>query len=455
MTRFPRLNDLIQKLGDRWRRFWALSWRWKVPTLGGAAALVALVIVVAAVAVSGGGSSDNGGLVGFPTVTPTSEPSPMPTPTPALPPPQPTEPPPSPPGPTPTAAPAEGAYALVAALPAATFDRMLGFATIPGPGDNAVIVTQGGEVWRVPLGGGSPALYGDLSGLLISSPGNEEGLLGLAFSPGFQSDGRVYVYYTAGNPRRSVLSRFRVVSGSIDPGSETVILEVAQPFANHNGGQIAFGPDGYLYVALGDGGAGGDPQGNGQDLSTLLGSILRLDVSGSGYAVPPDNPFVGTPGARGEIYAYGLRNPWRFSFDRASGDIWAADVGQNRWEEVDRIVAGGNYGWNVMEGFECFQPPSGCSVAGLRLPRAAYPNGVDCSVTGGFVYRGSSLPELDGWYVYGDFCSGHIWAVNTADDSPPVLLAETGLPIASFGELPDGELLALTFANAVFRLTRS
>ncbi len=176
-------------------------------------------------------------------------------------------------------------------------------------------------------------------------------------------------------------------------------------------------------------------------------------MSGEGYAVPPDNPFVGTPGARPEIYAYGLRNPWRFSFDRATGDLWAGDVGQNRWEEVDRIVAGANYGWNVIEGFECFDS-STCDTSGLEPPRAAYGRDDGCSVTGGYVYRGPSMPELNGWYVYGDFCSGRIWAVNTADDSPPVLLTDTGLPIASFGELPDGQLLVLTFENVIYRLQR-
>ncbi len=440
------MTDLIQRLGESWRRFWALPWRWKAPTLGTGIALVALIVVLVAVAVASGGSGDEG-LVQRPTVTaekptPTPVPSPTPAPTPV-----PT------PAPTPTQAPANtpaaGGYTLVEALPSAIFGGMLGFASIPGSGSEGVVVTQGGVIWRVPLSGGGPAaVYGDLSGLLISNPDNEEGLLGLAFPPGFQPDGRVYVYYTAGGPRRSVLSRFQVVGGAIDLGSETVLLEVPQPFANHNGGQIAFGPDGYLYVALGDGGAGGDPNGNGQNLSTLLGSILRLDVSGGGYTVPPDNPFGS------EIYAYGLRNPWRFSFDRANGDLWAADVGQNRWEEVDRIVAGGNYGWNVMEGLECVNAES-CDQSGLQLPRAVYGRDLGCSVTGGYVYRGVSMPELDGWYVYGDFCSGLIWAVNTADSSPAVLLAETGLPIASFGELPDGELLVLTFANAVFRLERS
>ena len=352
-------------------------------------------------------------------------------------------------------APLEGAYKLAPTLPSATFEGMLGFSTVPGAEGEAVVLTQGGGIWRVALDGSSPpTLFADLSERLIADPRFEEGLLGLAFSPTLQTDGRVYVYYTAGEPRRSILSRFQVVGGSMDTASEHVLLELPQPFSNHNGGQLAFGPDGFLYVALGDGGSAGDPSRNGQNLSTLLGSILRIDVSGEDYAVPPDNPFVERPGARSEIYAYGLRNPWRFSFDRATGNLWAGDVGQNRWEEVDLIVAGGNYGWNIMEGLECFEAAA-CDTGGLQTPRAVYSTGVlGCSVTGGFVYRGPSMPELTGWYIFGDFCSGRVWAVNTADDSPPVLLVNTGLPITSFGELPDGELLALTFANAVFRLER-
>ncbi len=436
MTNFPLHNDLVRRLGEIWRRFWALPWRWKGPTLGGGATLVALIVVVTMAVASGGGDGD--GRVRRPTAT-TETPAPAPSPTPA---PVPT------PAPAPSITPAAGGYTLVEALPSAIFGAMLGFAPIPGSGSEGVVVTQGGVIYRMPLSGGGPAtVYGDLSGLLVSKFDFEEGLLGLAFSPSFQSDGRVYLYYIAGGPRRSVLSRFQVVGGAIDLGSETVLLEVPQPYSNHNGGQLAFGPDGYLYVALGDGGDANDPNGNGQNLSTLLGSILRLDVSGGGYTVPPSNPFGS------EIYAYGLRNPWRFSFDRATGDLWAADVGQNKWEEVDRIVAGGNYGWNVMEGFECFIAAN-CDQGGLRLPRAVYGRDLGCSVTGGYVYRGASMPELDGWYVYGDYCSGRIWAVNTADDSNPVLLADTGLPITSFGELPDGELLVLTFANAVYRLER-
>jgi glucose/arabinose dehydrogenase len=255
----------------------------------------------------------------------------------------------------------------------------------------------------------------------------------------------VYLYFTSNDcgiaaARCDVLARYTVSGNAINTASEAVIMEVADPYPNHNGGQILFGPDGLLYVALGDGGSGGDPQGHGQD-PDLLGSIARVNVSGNG----PFSP---------QVFATGLRNPWRFTFDRQSGAMWAGDVGQEDWEEVDRIVAGGNYGWNIMEGLACYKPSSGCSTSGLQMPRAVYSHSEGCSVTGGYVYRGPSMPELNGWYVYGDFCSGKIWAVNTVGGAPPVLLADTGLPIASFGELPDGELLVLTFANAVYRLAR-
>ena len=212
---------------------------------------------------------------------------------------------------------------------------------------------------------------------------------------------RIYVYYSAADPRRSVVSRFAIsVDGArAEPDSELVILEVGQPYANHNGGQIAFGPDGYLYIGLGDGGSAGDPMGSGQDTSTLLGSILRIDVSQSGrghlYAIPADNPFA-SGGGRGEIWAYGLRNPWRFSFDRKTGELWAGDVGQNRWEEIDLIRRGGNYGWNLLEGNHCFSARD-CDPTGTVPPVWEYSlDGQPCSVIGGYVYRGSAIPWLRG-----------------------------------------------------------
>jgi glucose/arabinose dehydrogenase len=385
-----------------------------------------------------------------PTITPTATLTPAPraqaTATPAPPPSS---------GNNPPSGPRANGYRLVGAVQTATFDRMVGFAMFPGSNDAAVVITQRGAIWRVSVSGAfNPTPFGDFSSRLISNPGNEEGLLGFAFSPRFQSDGRVFVYYSAGNPRRSVLSRFSANAGAMDMGSERVILEIAEPYPNHNGGQLAFGPDGMLYVAVGDGGSAGDPHGNGQNLGTLLGSILRIDVSGDGYTVPGDNPFVGRQGARGEIWAYGLRNPWRFGFDRQTGALWAGDVGQNRWEEVDRVTRGGNYGWNIMEGFSCFSTAN-CNQSGLIAPRAVYGHGDGCSVTGGFVYRGPSMPELNGYYVYGDFCTGNIWGVNTSGGSPPVLLAASGAPISSFAELPNGELLAITFSNRIMRLQRA
>ncbi|MGZ4869624.1 MAG: PQQ-dependent sugar dehydrogenase, partial [Halobacteriota archaeon] len=258
--------------------------------------------------------------------------------------------------------------------------------------------------------------------------GGELGLLGLAFPPQFSANGSFYVYYTADNPLRSVLSRFSVsrANGSqADANSEEVVLQVAQPFSNHNGGQIAFGPDGYLYIGLGDGGSEGDPLGNGQNRSTLLGKILRIDVSsGSGslnYSMPRDNPFVGNlQGFREEIYAYGLRNPWRFSFDPVTGRLWAGDVGQDRIEEIDIVKSGGNYGWNIMEGTLCYSPPSGCNQTGLILPVWEYDHSIGYAVTGGFVYRSEMFPELVGAYVYGDYGSGRIWALRYSGAGTPV-----------------------------------
>ena len=294
----------------------------------------------------------------------------------------------------------------------------------------------------------------------VSDAGNEEGLLGLAFDPAYVENGYFYVYYSAARPRRSVISRFSVSPGDpnrADPGSELVFMEVEQPYSNHNGGHLVFSPDGMLYVGLGDGGAAGDPQGNGQDTSTLLGSILRIDVSRlddlGAYEVPEDNPLAGRGGAaRGEIWAYGLRNPWRFSFDRETGTLWAADVGQNLYEEIDIIRPGLNYGWNVMEGSHCFRQ-QGCDAQGLTMPVAEYGRDGGCSVTGGHVYRGRRIPSLYGAYLYGDFCSGKIWALrhDGAAVTEHMEIADTGLSISSFGEDPSGEVYVLTFEGVIYR----
>ena len=289
----------------------------------------------------------------------------------------------------------------------------------------------------------------------VSTAGNAEGLLGLAFDPDFGSNGYFYVYYSAAGPRRSIVSRFTGDAGAV---SELVVMTIPQPFQNHNGGQLAFGPDRMLYISLGDGGSGGDPQGNGQDPSTLLGSILRIDVSGlgpdRGYETPPDNPFAGSTDARGEIWAYGLRNPWRFSFDRQNGDLWTGDVGQNSYEEVDLVQKGGNYGWNTLEGNHCFSPRTGCDPSGTLPPVIEYSTSRGCSVIGGYVYRGAQIPALYGTYIYGDFCSGEVrgFRFENGEAVGDKLLVDSGLNITSFGEDQNGELYVITIRGGIYRL---
>lgn len=317
----------------------------------------------------------------------------------------------------------------------------------------AIRVISSGELLRDP--------FLDLSGEL--STGGERGLLGLAFPSDYQETGRFYVYYT-GDGGQSVLSRFSVTPGNpnrANPDSEEVLLTQEQPFSNHNGGQIVFGPDGYLYVGLGDGGSGGDPQGNGQNLGTFLGKLLRLDVSGdAGYAVPPSNPFVDREGARDEIWAYGLRNPWRFSFDRETGDLYIADVGQDAYEEVNFVAAGTgaglNYGWKVMEGLHCYEA-SDCDQAGLTLPVIEYPHGPQwgTSITGGYVYRGSDVPALQGSYVFADFVSGRVWSASAEGGWAPKPLFETGFNVSTFGEDAAGELYVAAYdSGMIYRVGR-
>jgi glucose/arabinose dehydrogenase len=281
--------------------------------------------------------------------------------------------------------------------------------------------------------------------------GGERGLLGLAFHPRFLTNGRFFVNYTRRPDGATVVAEHRV---SADPdvalSAGRVLLTVSQPYANHNGGMLAFGPDGYLYIGLGDGGGAGDPGNRAQNRFSLLGKILRLDVdAGRPYATPPDNPFA-TGGGRKEIWALGFRNPWRFSFDRATGRLYAGDVGQAVVEEIDLVRRGDNHGWRIMEGNRCYRPASGCDQRGLTLPVATYGHDGDrCSITGGYVYRGRAVPALAGAYVYGDFCSGEIFAL--ADGRSRVLL-KTGLAIASFGEDQAGELLVVDLGGGVHRL---
>ncbi len=343
------------------------------------------------------------------------------------------------------------------AFPQLTFPRMV-FLTHPGDNSNRIfVVLQPGQivVFNNTREVDSFEVFLDIRER-VNDSGNEEGLLGLAFDPAFRENGEFYVYYTASEPRRSILSRFSVddfENNRADPESEIIILEVNQPFGNHNGGMIAFGPDKYLYLGLGDGGSGGDPRGNGQNRNTLLGSILRIDVSDPqvGYSIPQDNPFYGVEIVMDEIWAYGFRNPWRFSFDRQTGFLWVGDVGQGDFEEVDIVEKGGNYGWNVMEGPECFSPRFNCRDAGLEEPIVYYSHSEGCSITGGYVYRGSAS-TLDGAYIYGDYCSGKIWLLryDGLKIIEHVLLADSDLQISSFGEDEEGELYILSFDGKIY-----
>lgn len=357
-----------------------------------------------------------------------------------------------------------GGYKVVVAFPGISFNRPVDFQHAGDNTGNAFVVEQEGiiSVFRNDRAVNTKSVFLDIRGK-VDDGGNEEGLLGLAFHPDYESNGFFYVNYTASGPNRTMISRFKVSSDPMkaDPASEVVLLTFAQPFSNHNGGQVSFGPDGYLYIAAGDGGSGGDPYGNGQDRSTLLGTILRIDVNknedGLLYAIPADNPFAGNAdGFRAEIYAYGLRNPWRFSFDPVTGWLWTGDVGQNAYEELDVIEKGGNYGWNVMEGKHCFEPRSGCNQTNLKPPIHEYGRNEGISVTGGFVYRGKSLPGLAGKYIYADFGSGTIWALDPKDPGKPVNteLMKTDLNISSFGIDQDNELLICAFDGKIYRIEK-
>ena len=324
-------------------------------------------------------------------------------------------------------------------------------------GRRLFIVEQGGTI-RVLAGGMLlPQPFLDLRDRVRA--GGEMGLLGLAFHPHYANNGRFFVNYThdGAGGLETIIAEYVVSAGDASVAvkeSERILLTYSQPFQNHNGGMIAFGPDGFLYIAAGDGGSGGDPQGNGQNLNTLLGKMLRIDVdSGTPYAIPPDNPFADSPG-RDEIWAYGLRNPWRFSFDRETGRLIAGDVGQNRREEIDIIERGGNYGWNILEGNLCFSPASNCNRTGLISPIHDYDRDQGNSVTGGYTYRGTQVPSLVGKYLFSDFGSGHLWALSETSDGQwrhEELLA-TGLNVSSFGEDENGELYVVDYGGTVRRI---
>jgi glucose/arabinose dehydrogenase len=331
------------------------------------------------------------------------------------------------------------------------------YLTSPSGDARLFVVEQGGRIRIIENGQLLPAPFLDLAGRISS--GGERGLLSMAFHPEFASNGFFYVNYTdpGGDTR---VERYRVSTDprSADVTSATPILTVDQPFANHNGGLLKFGADGMLYIGMGDGGSGGDPQGHGQSLASLLGKLLRIDIdAGDPYGIPTDNPFAGSTSARQEIWASGLRNPWRFSFDRATGELYLADVGQNRYEEINVVAgstAGVNYGWNVMEGMHCFQATT-CTQTGLTLPVLEYEHPDGCSVTGGYVYRGSVIPGLVGHYLYSDFCAGWLrsfrYANGRVNDARDWAIGDIG-NVMSFGEDDAGEVYILTAGGRVYRI---
>ena len=360
----------------------------------------------------------------------------------------------------------------VAVIPAFTqlaFEQPLAMMQAPGEPSRWFVVEKAGVVWEFPDDPDATLneviQFVDLTDRVDSSP-REGGLLGMAVHPGFDSNGEVFVFYTRSvTELESVVSRFTVdpSSGALDESSEDVLLTVPQFAGNHNGGSIVFGPDGFLYIGFGDGGGNGDPEDNGQDTTNLLATIVRIDVdAGTPYAIPADNPFAGNtecPEGTGtldcpEIFAWGFRNPWRFSFDRQTGDLWLGDVGQNSWEEVNRVEISENYGWSEREGAHCFDPPAGCSTDNVD-PVTEYGHDVGDSITGGYVYRGSDIPDLQGFYLFGDFGSGRIWAVagDSAQGVEPDEIVDTNLNIASFAESNDGELYVVDItAGAIHQI---
>jgi glucose/arabinose dehydrogenase len=375
------------------------------------------------------------------------------------------------PTPMPSATPSGADCQPVSGTPALTTQRVAQGLVRPldvqaPAGDRArvFVVEQPGRI-RVLRGTSLVATpFLDITGR-VGSGGSEQGLLGLAFHPRYAENGRFFVNFTdrSGDTRISEFRAPAPASDTADPGSERLLLAVDQPFSNHNGGGLAFGPDGFLYIGLGDGGSGGDPQENGQDLGTALGKMLRIDVDrGAPFAIPPDNPFVATPGALTAIWAYGLRNPWRFAFDRVTGDLLIGDVGQNAFEEIDLGLAsrrgGENYGWNTTEGNHCFDPPSGCNTAGITPPILEYGHGAGCSVTGGVVYSGCRMPGYHGTYFYGDYCTSFIRSFRVvggqATDARDWTASLRGdiRNISAFGVDADGEVHIVDHSGSVYKV---
>lgn len=322
----------------------------------------------------------------------------------------------------------------------------------PGTDERMYVIEQKGRILSYDANRVNKTVVLDISAKIVS--GGEMGLLGLAFHPQYATNKRAFINYTIERPDLTTIVA-EVKLGS--RAEERELLSIPQPYTNHNGGQVTFGKDGYLYISAGDGGSANDPHGNGQSKRTLLGKLLRIDVDhGAPYSIPKDNPFATESNVRQEIYAYGLRNVWRFSFDRVTGALFAGDVGQDKWEEINVIEKGKNYGWNTMEGLHCFKPAVGCNQKGLELPIAEYPHSQGVSVTGGYVYRGKKIPGLEGAYIYGDYGSGKIWALYYDQEKKTVssneLLLNSRLPLSSFGEDNSGELYVVAYNGTIYRL---
>ncbi len=327
-------------------------------------------------------------------------------------------------------------------------------------GDNngrLFVVEQTGRIRVIRKGVLQSAPFLDLRSKV--STGGERGLLGLAFHPDYSWNRKFYVNYTDRNGDTVIAQYLRSATNAsqADASSVKIVLRIPQPYSNHNGGMITFGPDRYLYIGMGDGGSSGDPGNRAQSLSSLLGKMLRINVdTRKAYAVPPTNPYVGVSG-NDLIWSFGLRNPWRFSFDRQTGDLWIGDVGQNRYEEIDRSLApnagrAANYGWRQLEGNACYNPATNCRRTGKTMPLAVYSHSVGCSVTGGYVYRGTTYPDLRGVYLFGDYCSGRIWGVDAAgaNTQVPVQLVDTAARITSFGEDQVGNLYLVDHAGDIW-----
>ena len=329
------------------------------------------------------------------------------------------------------------------------------------PDGSFLVAEQRGYITRFVEDDGEVQQFGILDLTESIAFRGEQGLLSMALHPDYEDNPFLFVYYSPRGENITRLSRFRIVQGQAVVLTELVIIEIPQPYSNHNGGAIRFGPDGMLYLGLGDGGAANDPQGHGQNRETLLGTIIRIDVNeidtSTPYRIPIDNPFLGIAGVRPEIWAYGLRNPWRMAFDQETGLLWAGDVGQNRVEEIVIVHAGENHGWNVFEGDECFRSDDECAaLSDAVAPVGTYGHDEGCSVTGGLVYRGEALPHLVGAYIFGDFCSGTIWGL-WPDDSTDTgwargVIVESGESIASFAADNEGEIHVLVFGGPILKL---